>query len=89
MHKKYKNYGSWGAAGYLTRPMLKELGYNKIPLLLSLAEYTWIVGGPSTCPRAINMGTNYQGKSLNFLYYKYSTNGKEWIGARKFYTHRN
>jgi len=61
MHKKCKNYGSSEAAMYLTRPVLKELGYNKIPLILSLAEYTWIVGHPSTCPRAINTGTNYQG----------------------------
>ena len=86
MHKKCENYGSSEAATDPTRPMLKELGYSKTPLTLSLTEYTWIIDGPSTCPRAINMGTNYQGKSLSLdvLCYKYSSNGKEWIGAGKF-----
>lgn len=54
---------------YPTRPVLRELGCNTMPLTLRLIEYTWITDGPSRCPRAINMGTNYQGKSGSLDFY--------------------
>lgn len=86
MHRKSKNHGPSEVAMYPTRPVLRELGCNTMPLTLRLIEYTWITYGPSRCPRAINMGTNYQGKSgsLDFYAINIVPMGKSGQGLESF-----
>lgn len=49
-------------------------------------EYAWLIDGPSRCPRAINMGTNYQDKLRSLDLYAINTlpMGKSDEGLESF-----